>query len=70
MHPRDPPPPQRSQNVTAFFSENGHVAYYIIENDTCNNMQAMVVLKCTLDPWGGVERSKHFFLKVVILQKS
>ena len=55
----------KGQNLT--FSEHGHVAYQIKENDECSNMQSHILfLHTTLTPGMG-SKVKPFFLKVVKL---
>ena len=45
------------------FTEYGHIAYQIKGNNMYDNIQVYkyFALTHTLDPWGGVKGSKHFF---------
>ena len=57
----------KGQNIF-FSSENGHVAYQSKENDTYNNMEAIILsLHATLTPGVGSKGQNSFFLKVVML---
>ena len=49
------------QNST--FSEHGHVAYQIKENQECSNMVANNLLADTPNPGDGVNRSKFNFFR-------
>ena len=50
------------------FSEYGHVAYEIKENQECSNILANILSADTPDPGDGVSRSKfNFFQNMVML---
>ena len=66
---RIPPPTlgMGSKGQTSFFSEYGHVAYYIKGNDECSNIQARILSLHTPSTPGVGSNVKTFFLKVVML---
>ena len=65
IDPLDPGVGSKGQNLT--FSEHGHVAYQIKGNGKSSNMQAHILSLHTSLTSGWGQRSKLFFLKVVML---
>ena len=71
LHAPIPNPWVGSKGQNIFFSENDHVAYQIKGNDTCNNMQAIILsLNTPWTPGAGSKGQTVFILKVVILKKN
>ena len=63
---RRPPPPTLGRNST--FSDHGHVAYQIKENQECSNMVANIARRPPPpDPGDGISRSNSTFSDMVML---